>query len=145
MRASSRSIGVPDSVEVIVGLGVASGAPGPVHLPGTRLKVTDDEYAAFSRRRVASLASPENVAAIDDAIAKRLPIAGYVVTEDAVVDVTDPAQVARRASDARSRQRPQSTLTTSRKRGFHPGTARQKTDWSVSSCRLTSVYGGGCC
>jgi len=88
-------------VEVIVRPRCRLWRGGAVHLPGARLNVTDDEYMALASRRVVSLASDENVAAIGEAIAKGLPIPGYVVAEDAQDDVTDPAAVARRASAAR--------------------------------------------
>jgi hypothetical protein len=50
----------------------------------------------YDGRRVVSLATPENVSAIDHAIAKGLPIPGYVVAEDGESDVTNPAAVAQR-------------------------------------------------
>jgi hypothetical protein len=71
-----------DLVEVIVRPRCRlRGDGGAVHLPGARLKVTDDEYAALARRRVVRLASAENVAAID-AIARGLPVPGYTLADD---------------------------------------------------------------
>lgn len=96
---------------------------GGVHYPGARVRVTEDEYAALTARRIVSIATDENASAIDDAVARRLPIPGYVRAEhaDPNADPADPADVGRRASNARQRaetkpERPAATRRRSRAR-----------------------------
>lgn len=86
---------------------VLYGRGGAVHYPGEVLNVTEDDYAPLSARRVVSLASPENVAAIRDAIAKALPTPGYVRAEhdDTTADPADPRDVARRSTAAKPKAR----------------------------------------
>jgi hypothetical protein len=47
-----------------------------VYSPGARLAVAEDEVDALLAQRVVRIATPENAAAIDEAIDKGLPIPG---------------------------------------------------------------------
>jgi hypothetical protein len=81
---------LPD-VEVIVRPRASVWYAGGVHPPGARLTVADEDVDALIAQRVVSLATAENAASIDAAIAKGLPIPGYVVSAEDDEVARDPA------------------------------------------------------
>jgi hypothetical protein len=91
----------PDLIEVIVRPRCRLRHGGAVYVAGSFLKVTDEEWFALSARRVVVTATEETATAVADAIAKGLPIPGYVATENGADDVTDPRAVSRRARAAK--------------------------------------------
>jgi hypothetical protein len=68
----------PDLVEVIIRPRHRLWHGGAVHLPGSRLSLPDDaDLDALYVSGVIAHATPDEVAAIEDAVTRRLPAAGY--------------------------------------------------------------------